>query len=140
MIILVFVINLRIMIPNGESMQMKSDTKILFVIDKTVSMKALDYDGNKERMKGVSETCCKIVNELENCKFSLMTFGNYTKRVLPFTNDLETVTSELNAITVEDDSTALGSSMNIVKTPLEEILKNKKDEKTQYVVFFISDR
>ena len=38
MIILLFLINLRFMIPNGESMQMKSDTNILFVIDKSVRL------------------------------------------------------------------------------------------------------
>ena len=41
------------MIPNGESIALNSDLNVLFVIDKSISMRALDYDGNKERFEGV---------------------------------------------------------------------------------------
>ena len=45
-IVVLFFINLRPMIPNGETTQINSDLRILFVIDTSVSMRALDYDGN----------------------------------------------------------------------------------------------
>ena len=41
-IILLFVINLRIMIPSNNSKTIKNDLDILFVIDNTISMNALD--------------------------------------------------------------------------------------------------
>ena len=42
-IILLFIINLRIMLPNGDGKLMNSDYNVLFVIDTSVSMRALDY-------------------------------------------------------------------------------------------------
>ena len=41
-IILLFVINLRIMIPSNNSKTIKNDLDILFVIDNTISMNTLD--------------------------------------------------------------------------------------------------
>lgn len=141
-IILLFIMNLRIMIPNAESTAISSDLSILFVIDKSVSMKALDYDGNKERIEGVINDCCYIVDELSNCKFSIITFGDTAQKIIPFTHDTDMVQAELKATTLEDDFYAKGSSMNIVKDILETTLKNeneKNNENSKAIVFFITD-
>ncbi len=141
-VILLFLINLRFMIPNGETTALNSNIHILFVIDKSVSMKALDYDKDKERIEGVKNDTCRIVEELAGSKFSIITFGDLVKRVLPFTDDTNTVKSELNAITVEDDVHAQGTSLNDVREVLETTLKNEKERKgidSKIIVFFISD-
>lgn len=141
-IILVFIINLRFMIPNGESMAMNSDVNVLFVIDKSVSMKALDYDGNKERFEGVINDCCHIVDELSSCKFSIITFGDTAQREIPFTTDTDMVQAELKAITLENDFYAEGSSLNLVKDEFEKTLEKqteKQNGNAKFVVFFVSD-
>ena len=92
---LLFVINLRIMIPNGEINTVESDLDIMFVVDTSVSMKALDYDGQKERLEGVISDCCYIVDELSGCKFSIITFGDTVQRLIPFTTDSDMVQAEL---------------------------------------------
>ena len=141
-IILLFVINLRFMIPNGEAIAINSDVSVLFVIDTSVSMRALDYKGNKERFEGVINDCCYIVDELSSCKFSIITFGDTAKKVIPFTNDTDMVQAELRAISLEDDYYAKGSSMNLVKDTLEKTLKDeskRKNENEKFIVFFISD-
>ncbi len=141
-IILLFVINLRIMVPDGESTAINSDLNILFVIDTTVSMRALDYDGNKERFEGVVNDLCYIVDELSNCKFSILTFGDTAQRLIPFTTDTDMVQAELKAITLENDTYAKGSSLNIAKTEIEKLLsdESKREEgNAKSVVFFISD-
>ena len=86
-IIFLFVINLRIMIPNGESTVLNSDYSVLFVIDKSVSMRALDYNGQHERFEGVISDCCNIVEELSGSRFSIITFGDTAKKIIPFTTD-----------------------------------------------------
>ncbi len=141
-IILLFVINLRFMIPNGESIAINSDLSVLFVIDTSVSMRALDYDKNKERFTGVVNDCCYIVDELANAKFSIITFGDTAKNVIPFTTDTDMVQAELKAISLEDDFYAKGSSMNIVKDTLEKTLKKEKDRQkgnTKFILFFVTD-
>ena len=141
-IILLFVINLRFMIPNGENMAIASDLSVLFVIDTSVSMRALDYDGNEERFEGVINDCCYIVDELSNSKFSIITFSDTAQKVIPFTNDTDMVQAELKAISLENDFYAKGSSMNIVKDTLEKSLieeKERQNEDTKLIVFFITD-
>lgn len=141
-VILLFVINLRFMIPNGESVAINTDVNILFVIDTSVSMRALDYDGNKERFEGVVNDCCYIVDELSNCKFSIITFGDTAKKVIPFTTDTDMVQAELQAINLENDFYAEGSSMNLPKDILEKTLKEEKkrqNENAKFVVFFVTD-
>ena len=56
-IMFVFIINLRIMILNEDVQEVttSNDLSVLFVIDTSVSMRALDYDGNNERLIRSSE-------------------------------------------------------------------------------------
>lgn len=141
-VVLLFIINLRFMIPNGENTAISSDLSVLFVIDTSVSMRALDYNGNKERFEGVVNDCCYIVDKLANSKFSIITFGDTAQRVIPFTTDSDMVQAELKAIQLEDDYYAKGSSMNIVNDVLEKTLKEEKERKngnSKFVVFFITD-
>ena len=142
-IIILFIINLRFMLPNGESVEINSNLSVLFVIDKSVSMRALDYNGNKERIEGVINDCCNIVEELSNCKFSVITFGDTAQKLIPFTTDTEMVQAELKAIKLEEDYYAKGSSMNLSKDILEKTLKDEKKrqkDNSEFIVFFISDR
>lgn len=141
-VILLFVINLRIMIPNGETTAINADLKVLFVVDTSVSMKALDYNGNNERISGAMEDCCYIIDELGGCKYSIIKFGNDVKKIIPFTTDSDMVQAELKSIMVENDVYAKGSSLNLIKDYLEDELKAEKDKKdsvSKFVVFFVSD-
>jgi len=141
-VLLLFVMNLRFMLPNGETTAINSDLNILFVIDKSVSMRALDYNGQNERFEGVINDCCNIVNELSSCKFSIITFGDTAQKLIPFTNDTDMVQAELKAISLENSFYAKGSSMNIVKDTLRKTLEEetkRKNNNAKYAVFFISD-
>ena len=122
-VVLLFIINLRLMIPNGDASKITSNTSVLFVVDTTVSMRALDYDGNKQRFEGVINDCCYIVDKLPTCKFSIITFGDTAQRLIPYTTDTDMVQAELKAISLENNYFAKGSSMNIVRDILEETLK-----------------
>ena len=42
LIVLLFIVNLRIMIPNGKTTSYSSNLDIIFVVDSTISMKAED--------------------------------------------------------------------------------------------------
>ena len=141
-VVLLFVINLRFMLPNGESMAVNYDLNVLFVIDTSISMRALDYNGQKERLEGVVADCCYIVDELSGAKFSIITFGDNAKKMIPFTSDADMVQAELKAIKLEDDFYAQGTSLNLVKDTLEKTLKEETERKgsdTKFIIFFVSD-
>lgn len=140
-VILLFLINLRFMIPNGDATLITSDLKVLFVVDTTVSMRALDYNGEEERIKGVINDCCYIIDELAGSRFSIIKFGDEAKRIIPFTNDSDMAQNEIKALRLENDFYANGSSMNLSKDLLEETLENEinNHNDSNIVLFFISD-
>ena len=73
-IILIFLINLRIMVPssNVETSVRKLDTYVLFVVDDTISMLAQDYAGDTERLTAVKKDCEHIVDEMDGAKFAII--------------------------------------------------------------------
>ena len=104
----------------------------------------LDYDGNNERIKGVINDCCYIVDELSSCNFSIITFGDEVEKIIPFTSDTDLVQSELKSIVLEDDEYAKGSEFDSVRETLEKTLKEESEREkdkanSKIVVFFITD-
>ncbi|MGN0437763.1 MAG: VWA domain-containing protein [Lachnospiraceae bacterium] len=141
MILLLFVINLRIMVPDGNVTvkTQKMNTKILFVVDNTISMVAKD-DGQRERLELVKEDCAYMLKELNGAKFGVISFNNEAHFVAPFTNNGEYVESVIGAIYPLSASYAKGSSMNIWKITALDVLKSAKEENNGDVaLFFISD-
>lgn len=141
MVILLFVINLRIMVPDGNVIvkTQKMNTKVLFVIDDTISMVAKD-DGQKERLESVREDCGHILEELNGAKFAVITFNNDVHFLSPFNNNFEYVKSVIDAIYPIGELYANGSSMNIWKDTAKDVLKDAKEGGNgDVVLFFISD-
>ena len=141
-VVLFFITNLRFMLPNGESDTVSSDLSVLFVIDKSVSMRALDYDGTKERFEGVKNDLTYVIDELSGANFSIITFGDTSNKLIPFTTDSDMVQAEIKSIQLENNFYAKGTSLNIVKDILEKTVKDeyeRKGESSKIVVFFVTD-
>lgn len=141
-VLLLFVINLRIMIPSGhiDSSTSKMELSVLFVVDNTISMLAKDYSGSTERLTAVKEDCAHIIQELYGAEFSVITFDNKAKWLSPFTSDTEFARNTISSIRPPDEFYARGSSMNTSKELLVETLKHVKNKAdTSVAVFFISD-
>lgn len=141
-VLLLFLINLRIMVPSEhvESNTSKMQLSVLFVVDNTLSMIAQDYDDNIERLTAVKEDCSHIIDELYGADFSVITFDNNAKRLSPFTSDTTFAKSSINSIYPMDQFYARGTSMNTCKALLLETLEHTKEEANNPVaVFFISD-
>lgn len=141
-VILLFVLNLRIMVPNGEVTIEERDMNmsVIFVIDDTISMVANDYDGKKTRLEGVNECTSHIIDQLVGAKFSVMTFNTSAKLNSPYTKDAQYTKSVIEAIYPMEEFYSRGTSLNTSKELLLEHLKYTR-EKTdgKIVVFFISD-
>ena len=91
---------------------------------------------------GVVKDCTYIVNELNGAKFSVITFGDTARKMIPFTKDSDMVIAELKSINVENDYYAKGTSINLVKNVFEKTLKEeiaKNEDNTKMIVFFVSD-
>ena len=141
MIILLFMINERIMIPNGKIKTLENNVDVIFVIDKTISMNAEDYEGNNKRLDGVKKDSKEIIKELNGAKFSLITFDNDTKVIIPLTRDSLMASEALDVIEPIDELYARGTSLNKPIEDLKKILKKSYDNDRDKirVIFYISD-
>ena len=139
-IILLFIINLRIMIPSNNSKTIKNDLDILFVIDNTISMNALDYNGSKTRLSGVKEACNYIIDELNGSRFSVITFDNTSRIVTPYTYDANITREAISIMMPINELYAKGSSIDVSLDSIMYSLKNsKKKNDNNRIIFFISD-
>ncbi len=141
MIILLFMINLRMMIPTDVEVSTKRiDANVFFVIDNTISMAANDCADGRTRMDALKADCNNITGSLSGARFSLITFANISKLVFPLTESTSFVNSCIKGIGVTDELYAKGSSMNICKDMLVELVKAAHEKNTgKVIVFFISD-
>lgn len=141
MIILLFMINLRMMIPTDVEISTKRiDANVFFVIDNTISMAANDCADGTTRMDALKADCNNITGSLSGARFSLITFANISKLVFPLTESTSFVNSCIKGIGVTNELYAKGSSMNICKDMLVELVKAAHEKNTgKVIVFFISD-
>ena len=64
-----------------------SDLEVLVVVDRTLSMSALDWDGGQPRLAGVRSDLRELTEGLPGARFSLVTSGRVVRQELPFTSD-----------------------------------------------------
>lgn len=140
-IVLIFIINLRIMIPTNNSRVLANNLDVLFVIDNTISMTAEDYgNNNKERLYAVKKDCNYIIKRLSGARFSLITFDNNARIATPYTKDINLAMEAIDVIEPINELYAKGSSLN---TPIDTIISSlkmsKKKTNRKRIIFFISD-
>jgi len=139
-IILLFLINLRIMIPSSNVKSKENNLDVLFVIDNTISMLAEDYNGGSTRLSAVKKDCKLIVDKLNGANFSIITFNNTSRIVIPYTKDANVTIEAIQMMQPVNELYANGTTLNIpledIKSMLE-VSKNKENRKR--IVFFISD-
>ncbi len=136
-IILIFVINLRIMVPGGKVTTVAPEIDILFVCDNTISMLAEDYNGTEKRMDAVKKDCMYILEQFPGASVSIVTFDSAVELKVPYTVDTFIVEQTINSLNGEASFYANGSSLNMIMSQLENYLDRGRD--TYQLVFFISD-
>lgn len=146
MVLLLFLINLRIMIPNDE-VEVRTreiEANVLFVIDDTISMQARDYDdGEKKdaiRLDGVKKDCEYIVDRMTGSRFAVVSFHNISQILCPYSKETDFIKSTIEAIQPIDAYSASGSSLEVCKDNMLNMLRQGEKLNSGYnVIFFISD-
>ncbi len=139
MVLLLFIINLRIMSPSGKAQVVANNLDIIFVIDKSISMIANDYQ-TKPRLDGVKEICTHIVDTFEGAKFSIITFDNSSSIVTPLTKDSIMTREAIDIIQVKAEWMSYGSTLNAPIENMLTVLKSSKEKEDRTrILFYISD-
>lgn len=140
--ILLFVINLRPMIP-GEEMTIKKqemNTYVLFVTDSTLSILGDDGRDGTIRLDDLKSDCEYIVNGLPGAHYGVINFNNTAVILSPFTDNADHVCNVVNSIYPIEEYYAHGTSMNVPKELMYQMLEDtSKKGDLNLVVFFMSD-
>lgn len=143
-VVLIFVINLRLMIPNGEyeSTIVETNTYVLFVIDNTISMYAVDYDANgTTRREGIQADCAYIMDQLPGAHYAAIGFDNDARVLSPFTDNAEFEKSVIQSMVPLSYYYAEGTTLNTAyQITLQKLQQLDEDfDGAQAVVFFMTD-
>ncbi len=138
-ILLLFVINLRIMYKSDNTTALSNDLDVIFVVDSTISMNAEDYS-NSTRLIEAKKDINYIIDNLDGARFSIISFHNSSKILIPFTKDSSMVKNTIEAISPLHEYYAHGSSLNTPRKDMIELLSRSKEEEDKVrILFFISD-
>jgi len=140
MVLLLFAINLRIMVPNDEmrikTYEMKAN--VIFVVDATISMLANDCEEDT-RLEAAYKDCEYIIDHMTGARFSVISFHNLSQILCPFNDDVTFIKSTIRSIYPLNEYNARGTDLSICKKDLETELKSAEANGAYTVVFFISD-
>ena len=137
-VLILFAINLRPMVPNGEVTEVKRDYKVLFVVDNTISMLAEDAGTGKERRIDVAKNDISyVMNCLEGASYSVIKFDNEARQMVPFSTDMGIVNQAIKSLNGQSQYYATGTSLAILREPLVTILSQFEDD--NIYLFLITD-
>ena len=138
-LILLFMVNLRIMLPDGKAETVINNIDVLFVIDNSISMIAEDYKGNT-RFSGVIANTEYIMDKLAGGSFALITFNNVSNIIAPFVDDPDITKNAIRDIKAKNSLYAKGTTLNVVYDDLKTMLTDIEDrDEKKVAVFFLSD-
>ena len=125
----------------GEVQEVTSTLEVYFVIDRTGSMAAEDWDGTKPRIEGVRNDVSIMMNILTGSRFSIMSWDSKVHTDMPLTSDTSAVVSYMDSFDRELSSSSQGSSVNRPAQELAKLLKKNKERHPQNVraLFVFSD-
>ena len=118
-----------------------TNVEMFFVVDRTGSMAAEDYNGDRPRLDGVREDVVALVEALPGSRYSVITFDSQASRQLPLTTDSRAVRAWADTLVQEITYYSAGSAVDRPLPALRTALEGAAERNPQNVriVFFLSD-
>lgn len=114
---------------------------IIFAVDRTGSMAAEDYDGDRPRLEGVSADMVEIVQAFPGAQYGIVAWDSRSTRQLPLTSDANAAISWADTLTQELSEFSSGSRLDRPLVALTDMLESAQERNPQNVrlVFVMSD-
>lgn len=118
-----------------------SNVELFFVVDRTGSMAAEDYDGDRPRLEGVRHDVTALVDAMPGARYSVITFDSQAARQLPLTTDSRAVYSWADTLVQEITYYSTGSAIDRPLPALRRALEGAAERRPENVrvVFLLSD-
>ena len=143
-ILLLLIVSQRPMLKNQDDVAYVLNLDVIFVIDTTVSMNAVDIN-NGTRLDAVKRLCNRIMEEFAGSRFAVINYDNDAYIKYPFTDDAYIIEEVIDYLKIVEPNYAVGSSLSIPADFLHMLLDSSKngddqhEEKRHRIVFFMGD-
>lgn len=119
----------------------QSNAEIFFVVDRTGSMAAEDWNGAQPRLDGVRADMNAIVDAFPGARYSIIAWDSQATQQLPLTTDARAVKSWAETVRTELTSFSTGSQADRPLAALTEALTGAAERRPANVrvVYFLSD-
>ncbi|MCL2466384.1 MAG: VWA domain-containing protein [Micrococcales bacterium] len=114
-----------------------SNVDVLLVVDRTGSMAALDWDGDKPRLDGVRHDVQALVAALPGVRWSVIAWDSQVVRTLPFTTDSKAVTSWAVSLRQEITYYSGGSQIDRPLDKITQVLANEAQRRPQALQYLV---
>lgn len=127
--------------PGAASSPGVANLDVLFLVDTTASMGALDYDGGELRIKGIKQDMLAIANKLKGAHMGIITFDAKATTVLAFSSDNTTFSGAVQTIDRELYGTSNGSAIDKpVELALEQLkVRKAANPERSRLLFYMGD-
>lgn len=105
---------------------------IVFVIDRTTSMGAQDFDGDRPRMTGATADLSKLVESNSGAHVAVVVFDDDGRLAVPFTTNATTVATFLSTVGWRPSAKASGSDISIAAELVEQVLRKSEAERPSH--------
>lgn len=141
MIICLAAIGLTPSIESKGSQALTSNAELYFVVDRTGSMAAEDYDNGQARLIGVQADLKALTDAMPGARYSIVSFESQATRQLPLTTDARAVKAWADTVNQEITQYSAGSSVTRPVDRLLTTLTNAAENNPQNVrlLFIFSD-
>ena len=139
-IVVLFVFMQRPIIKNVVYDTNSSMYDIMFVIDRTTSMNAVDIN-NDTRLNAAKKSIFTIIDSFKNAYFTILTYDMYPEILYPLTREMDIIEGLINGMDVVNPNYV--TTIVSLNAPYKELKKyletEKRDKNVKRLVFFISD-
>lgn len=125
----------------SSSTTVVSNAEIFFVVDRTGSIAAEDYNGDQPRIDGVRHDIAAIVDAMPGARYSVIAFDSQATRQLPLTTDARAVRTWADTFTQEITFYSSGSAIDRPLQAMTTALRGAAERHPANVrfVFLMSD-
>lgn len=122
-----------------EKSQIRAD--VVFMVDRTSSMGALDWDGGKPRMNGVAADVAEIVARLDGARFALVVFDNDARLEVPPTTDGMAVVTAVRTLGWREVENGSGSDITVGVPLVAKVLQDaqQRDPQGARLLYYAGD-
>lgn len=126
----------------GTSEAERTAADVLFVVDSTSSMAAVDYNGSSQRLAGVRADILEVAAEFPGARFAVVRFDSQARMDLPWTTDLAALETAVSVIRQERAVYSRGSALDLANPVMDQMLPgpgSAGSSDAHAVVFYFSD-